>query len=242
MCSPSSEFVYVVPYSGEYVGVVRTSDQVVVDSIMLGGDPLGSAMSPDGTRLYVSVDGEPGVVVVLRLPDNVVQDTIFTPDSYPYITSMKVAPDGSRLYAIDIGDYKMGVCATRLSDFVIEWQVSDDDVSVGAGALTVHPTGSRVYVVDDESVSVRDSRTGLIVGSTSLESPWSADIAPDGSFLYVTCGNGEDSGAVAVVRTSDNKIVRIIEMPADVDDVAPSPDGQKLYVTGENGKLYVLGR
>jgi len=47
---------------------------------------------------------------------------------------------------------------------------------------------------------------------------------------------------VAVVRTFDNKVVRVIAMPDVVLDVAPSPDCQRLYVAAENGKLYVLGR
>jgi DNA-binding beta-propeller fold protein YncE len=47
---------------------------------------------------------------------------------------------------------------------------------------------------------------------------------------------------VAVVRTSDNEVVRVITMPTEVYDVAPSPDGEKLYVGADNGKLYVLSR
>jgi len=31
-------------------------------------------------------------------------------------------------------------------------------------------------------------------------------------------------------------------MPSGVYDVAPSPDGQRLYAPAENGKLYVLSR
>ncbi len=108
--------------------------------------------------------------------------------------------------------------------------------------LVVHPSGSPLVVIKEERVSVRNCGNGFIVGAAPLESPWSAEIAPDGSLLYITCGNGDDSGAVAVVQASDNEVARVISMPTDVSDVAPSPDGQKLYVTGDNGKLYVLGR
>jgi WD40 repeat protein len=240
-CSPNSDFVYVSPYNCDYVGVVSTADQFVVDSVRLGEEieVACSAISPDGRHLYMAVQADSSFVVVSRLPENVVEDTIFTPGAYT--TSMKVAPDGSRLYAIDFGD-EARVCATRLSDYAIEWQVSDEDVSDDPRVLVVHPSGSPLYVLGEERVSARDSSNGFIVGGTSLESSWSVEIAPDGSFLYITCCSDENSGAVAVVRTSDNKVVRVIAIPTEVYDVAPSPDGQKLYVTGDNGKLYVLGR
>jgi DNA-binding beta-propeller fold protein YncE len=244
MCSPDGDYVYPVPYSYDCVGIVRTASQLVVDSLKLGEEigVICSAISPDGRHLYVAVDAESGFVVVSRLPEGVVEDTIFTPGVYTSVTSMKVAPDGSRLYSVDISDWGWRVCATRLSDYAIEWQVPDEEVSEGSGALVVHPSGSRLYVLDEERVSVRGSGNGFIVGGASLESPWSAEIAPDGSFLYVACAGTVSNGALAVVRTSDNKVVRVIAMPTGFEDVAPSPDGQKLYVAGENGKLYVLGR
>jgi DNA-binding beta-propeller fold protein YncE len=241
MCSPDGDYVYVVPYSYDCVGVVLTTSQSVVDSLKLG-EGIGvtcSAISRDGRHLYVAVDAESGFVVLSRLPEAVVDDTIFSPDAYT--TSMKVAPDGSRLYSIDINDDGWCVCATRLSDKTIEWQVPDEEVSESPGALVVHPSGNRLYVLDEDRISVRNCGNGFIAGAASLESPWSAETALDGSFLYVACV-GEDGGAVSVVRTSDNKVVRVIAMPDEVYDVAPSPDGQKLYVTGENGKLYVLSR
>jgi len=242
MCSPNNDYVYAVPYSYCYVGVVRTSDQVVMDSLMVYGeaDPISSTISPDGTRLYVAVDDYPSYVVVFRLPDNVVEDTVFAPGVYYYITSMKVAPGGSRLYAVDLGEGR--VCAVRLSDDSIEWQVSGWGWSEGPGAVVVHPTGSPLYVLQERFVSVRDPGTGFLIDSIPVSSSWNADISPDGSFLYVTCGGGNDSGAVAVVQTSDNKVVRVIGMPDVVLDVAPSPDGKRLYVPAENGKLYVLSR
>jgi hypothetical protein len=240
MCSPNSDYVYVVPYSYDYVGVVRTASQLMVDSLRLGEeiDVSSSALSSDGQHLYVAVEAESCFVVVSRLPENVVEDTIFTPDAY--ISSMKSAPDGSRLYAIDIDEGC--IFATRLSDNAIEWQVSDEDVSDCHGALVVHPSGSSLYVPEVERISVRESDTGEPTGDMRVSSTWRADIAPDGSYLYVTRNDSAGNQAVTVVRTSDNEVVRVIAMPTEVYDVAPSPDGQKLYVTGDNGKLYVLGR
>jgi DNA-binding beta-propeller fold protein YncE len=243
MSSPGSDYVYVTPYSYDYVGVVRTASQSVVDSLKLGEEieVACSVISPDGRHIYVAVDADPSFVAVFRLPEDIVEDPIFIPGDYPYITSMAVSPDGSRLYAMDIGDERR-VCAISLSDNAIEWQVSDENVSEDPGALVVHPSGSPLYLLGEERISVRESGTGLLAGSIPVSSIRRADIAPDGSYLYVTCTDSAGSGAVAVVRTSDYEVVRVITMPTEVYDVAPSPDGEKLYVGADNGKLYVLGR
>jgi hypothetical protein len=63
--------------------------------------------------------------------------------------------------------------------------------------------------------------------------------------LYAAMGEwvGESEfGAVAVARTSDDTLVRLVELPTIANDAAPSPDGQRLYAAGGNGKLYVLSR
>jgi DNA-binding beta-propeller fold protein YncE len=239
MSSPHSDYVYVTPYGYDYVGVVSTASQSVIDSLRLGEEieVNCSATSLDGRRLYVAVDAESNFVVVFRLLENDARDTIFALGA---CTSMAVAPDGSRLYTIDTEEWR--VCAIGLSDNAIEWQVSGESPSDDPGALVVHPSGNLLYQLDEERVLVRESGTGLLVCNILVPSLRRADISPDGSYLYVTCTDSVGNGTVAVVQTSDNKVVRVIAMPTEVYDVAPSPDGQKLYVTGENGKLYVLGR
>jgi hypothetical protein len=57
------------------------------------------------------------------------------------------------------------------------------------------------------------------------------------------CKDTAGSDAVAVVQTSDNKLLRTITMPFGVGDLAPSWDGLRMYVAPtEDEALYVLGR
>jgi DNA-binding beta-propeller fold protein YncE len=242
VCSPDGKYAYATEYRYDWVAVVRASDQVVVDSLMVDGEVTGVAVAPDGKRLYMAVDADSDFVVVVRLPDDVVEDTIFMPGIDIYITSLQVAPDGARLFAGNLEEG--GVYAIGLSDNTVEWTATAWG-SAAQGGIAVHPAGSPLYVVEDSIVSVRESGTGALIHSISLpRSLWSADVSPDGSCLYVTCGYDSSRGAVAMVRTSDDSMVRVTAMPSDVwaCDAAPSPDGNRLYVAGNNGKLYVLGR
>jgi len=240
VCSPDGEYVYATEYQFDGVAVVRTRDNVVVDSLMTGSgtEPTSIAVSPDGKHLYIGVDADTCFIVVVRLPDNVIEDTIYAlgPDSYT--TSLTVAPDGALLYAADVGEDR--VCAVRLSDRAIEWQVPAS-VSNAPGALLVHPTGDRVYALTYECVLALESGTGVIVDSVPLSNYWSSGMGAGRLFLYVTCYDEEDNEAVVVVRTDDNKVVRVLPIPGGACDVAPSPDGQSLYVAGDHA-LYVLGR
>jgi len=237
--SPDGEYIYATEYQYDGVAVVRTRDNVVVDSLMVGSDtePTSIAISPDGKHLYVGVDSDSGFIVAVRLPDNAVEDTIRTLGAYSYTTSLKVAPDGACLYAADSEDR---VCSIRLSDKALKWQVPAS-VSGGPDGFVVDPTGELLYVLDNERILVLRADIGTPIDSIPLSTLWGADIAPDGSFVYATCCGEDDNGTVAVVRISDNKVVRVIAVPGGVCGVASSPDGQYLYVAG-NGKLYVLSR
>jgi DNA-binding beta-propeller fold protein YncE len=240
-CSPDGRYVYATYYRGDYLAAISTADEVVTDSLLLGGEDMTSiAISPDGQRLFVAVSDDSGYILAVRLPDFVVEDTVFMPGTSVYITSMSVSPDGTRLYAADAGD--ACILSIRLSNYALEWQ-APSNLGDEPGALILHPTGSLLYVLNEDWIWVHESGTGSLIDSMEFTPFWNADVAPDGSLVYVTCGGYYGTkGAFGVIRTSDNEVGRFVDLPDYIYDVATSPDGQRLYAAAGNGKLYVVGR
>jgi DNA-binding beta-propeller fold protein YncE len=242
VCSPDGRYAYATCYRDDWVAVIRAADHVVVDSLVVGdGSYVTSvAMAPDGQRLYMAVTGDSSFIEVVRLPDWVSEDTIWLPWCDEEITSLRVAPDGTRLYltGADWDD----LYAIRLSDNAVCWRATNCGYFAWQNGIIVHPSGSPLYVVENPYIAVRDPSTGGLIDSIRLPAEaQSVDISSDGSYLYAA-GGRDDSGSVAVVRTSDNMLARVVALPAFACDAARSPDGQRLYVTDGRGKLYVIGR
>jgi len=239
-CSPDGRYIYATNYTdNDWVAVVRTADHVVIDSLMVDGEVNGVAVSPDGKRLYMAVDADFTFIVVARLPDNVIEDTVFVPRANGLITALRVSPNGAHLFVGTTDESE--ILSVSLPDLGLEWRVDSD--LPWSGGIVVNPSGSPIYAAENSHVSARESGTGAVIDSIAF-SPYvrSVDVARDGSFICVAYDAEEDKGTVAVVRTSDDSVVCVIALPDAVYDAAPSPDGQKLYVAGGNGKLYVLGR
>jgi YVTN family beta-propeller protein len=55
--------------------VIRTATKPVVKTVTVGGLPIGVAVTPDGTTVYVANNND-NTVSVFRRPDNMVVKTI----------------------------------------------------------------------------------------------------------------------------------------------------------------------
>jgi YVTN family beta-propeller protein len=80
------------------VTVIDTASQTVTDTISVGDHPVGLAINPSGTRVYVTNVG--GTVSVVDTATNSVTATINV-GSEP--TGVKVTADGSRLLVANSG-------------------------------------------------------------------------------------------------------------------------------------------
>jgi len=64
-----------IPNSGDNVSVIATATNAVIATIPVGSSPAGAAVTPDGTRVYVTNAGS-GTVSVIDAATNAVTATV----------------------------------------------------------------------------------------------------------------------------------------------------------------------
>jgi YVTN family beta-propeller protein len=123
-----------------------------VRRIAVHQNSMGAAISPDGTRVYVSHPGTlggPDPCPVSAIDVDSGDITLVTVGRNPF--DIALSPDGTRLYSANICEHTISVVDTTVDRVV-------DTVAVGKhpGHIAVNADGSRVFVsnIGDDTVSV----------------------------------------------------------------------------------------
>jgi YVTN family beta-propeller protein len=231
---PSGAYVYVDCYVGGYVYGIRTSDNAVTDTILVGGYLDGIVASSD-SWVYVA-DSWDNIISAIRTSDRTVVARIPVADPGSQPSGMAATPDGQYVY---VALFRMGeVWVIRTSDNSVVRKIRVSDNREGPAAVAIIPDGRLAYVAHTENGDVAVIRTS----NDSLESPISVGsdcvaVLPNGHFVFVT-----DGISVHVIRTSDNAVVASVRVSDDPWGIAVQPDGERVYVADFNGgSATVLG-
>lgn len=180
--------VYVTNENSHTVSVIDTATNAVLNTIDVGDihngtlfSPIGVALSPDGSRLFVG--GEPpgggsGLISVIDTATNKVTKTFAVPD---WAWPMAVSPNGSRLYVSGVTGV-ISVVDTGTSTVVASIQVGS------TSGLAVSPNGSRLYATrSNKTVAVIDTATNQVINEIGvINAPNGVAVSPDGNCIYVT--------------------------------------------------------
>src|SRR5262245_30639679 len=182
-----------------------------------------------------------------------------------------VSPDGAHVYVAGRSDNAVAVFGRDVSTGRVTFlEMKRDGVDgvdgiAGARALALSPDGKHLYVAGSDSnaiaIFVRDPTTGTltfkerlldgVAGVDGLEKAEAVAITPDGAHVLVA-GGGEDkisvfrrdptTGMLAFVEVHTDG-VNGVDGINDASDIAVSPDGTRVYVTGSvDDSLAVFGR
>lgn len=172
-------FAYITNQGDNTVAVIDTATNVVTDTINLSIQPLGIAVSNDGSRIYAgSLTGD--AVAVIDTSTNTVITNInvgFGP------WGVAVNPDGSRVFVANTGDDTVSVIDTSTNSVV-------DTINIVGSpqGVAVSRDGSSLYVSNSlgDTVSKVDTSTNTLVNTVNVGNrPSGIAVSPDGSRVYV---------------------------------------------------------
>ncbi|HPZ94064.1 MAG TPA: beta-propeller fold lactonase family protein, partial [Mycobacterium sp.] len=235
--NPATGRVYVANNgNGRLITIETTSKQT--ETTTVGGAPSGVAVSPDGTRTYVTNNSantvsviESGVIVgadfVFVDPPAVVATIALGGGTRPL--GVAVSPDGTRVYVANNGQNSVSVISTATN-------LVTGTIGVGAApsGLAVTPSGARVYVANNtaNTVSVIDTVSDTVIATVAVGArPTGVAVAPDGTRVYVTNNN---ASTVSVIDTASDTVIATIAVGTNPTGVAVTPDGTTVYVSNTN--------
>jgi YVTN family beta-propeller protein len=145
--------------SSNTVSVIDIATNTVVATIPVGAAPLGVAITPDGTRAYVTNFSSARVSVIDTTTNTVVA---MIPMDNP--DGIAITPDGTRAYVTRELDDVVSVIDTATNTVVagIPVEVAGNVATPVRVAIT--PDGARAYVTNEsaDNVSVIDTATNTV--------------------------------------------------------------------------------
>jgi len=206
------------------IGVVSVADHRLMRIVKAGSDPEQTAVSQDGTRLFVANEdvGEASVVAV---------------DDGHVVASLKVGgepegvemrPDGKVVYVTSEEEGHVAVIDTAALKVL-----KTLDVGPRPRSTAFLPDSSRAYVSSENggSIAVIDAMKHTLLETIKLTGgqlvrPMGVVASPDGKFVFVTTGRGKN---VVILETATNKQIASIEVGERPWGIAVSADGNTVF-------------
>jgi YVTN family beta-propeller protein len=224
-------FAYVADGGFGTVSVIDIETNAVIATISLpaGTQPGQLAVSPDGTRVYVSTGNALAVI-------DTATNSVVVP-SIPVglgTRSVAISPDGRFAYVAVQFEGRVTIVDTTTNAVVATVNTGGQPTG-----LKMTPDGSRVYVANSLSgtVSVIDAITETIIATIPVEyNPQDLEMSPDGTRVYVS---NFSAASVSVIDTGSNMVVATISVGFVPSGMDTTPTGGRLYVV-DNGSVAVI--
>lgn len=248
------------PNPAGWVIVLDTHDNSVFAIIPVGVFPEDLALTPDGTRAYVTISSPftpfNSITVIDINPSSpnfnkAVASIPIAIDGVPIESNpgaIRIAPDGTRAYVVISPRQPPGILvidtdpqSTQFNTVIAELPLAVP----GGGPLEITPDGSRLYIGSNDGLSVIDTASNSL--TANISTPGSFPVAmvftPDGTRAYISSVT-DISASVQVINTDPassafNTVISSIVVPAATEgeafSIAITPDGTRAYLTQQTG-------
>jgi len=218
--------------------------------VMLGLLPLTSALSPDGTRLLVSNDGQ-GVqsLQVVDAATGSVTQTVSYASPQALYAGVVWSPDGTKAYASAGGNNKIrtytvsaGTLTEGASIALPTKNPEGETVNMFPAGLAISADGAKLYVADQmaDAMSVIDVASGEVKTAAVGHRPYGVTLSRDGDSAYVL-NQGGDTVSVVDVSGAEPTVGATIKVGTHPARAALSADGGRLYVAaGDSDEVDII--
>jgi YVTN family beta-propeller protein len=203
--------------------------------ITVGTEPIGVAISPDGSRAYVA-NGKSSTVSVIDTATNAVVGKAIPIGSNAEPVTVIVSPDGRHVFVRCVKVSKVFVVDTTTGGVV-------DEIPVEARGIALSPDGKLLYVATVFGpVTVYDAATGKPTGQV-LEAeadPQELEVSPDGGTLYALHFGSPGTVTKIDIASGAHTPITVGEAPVSM---ALTPNGRRLFIGREtpvHGHLTVV--
>ena len=225
-----------IPNNGDgRVSRIITADETTTP-VDFGDDPYGAAVSPQGDYLVVTRPSADSVTIVATRE--------FTDPNAQFKCQVGDEPRGVAIDATATYAYSANFSGNTVSEIAITSASLTDTYEVGHGpwGVTVFYDADKkhriVYVANhlDDSISIIKDGEVTTINNVG-DGPVGVALSPDGAYLYVALTN---ANAVAIIKTSDNTVVKRINTGNAPWAVAVGSNGAYLYVTNSGSESVTI--
>lgn len=229
VASTAAPLAYVPAGASGDVSVIDTDRASVVATFRVGRGPVGVAIHPSGSYVYVgNLDDK-----TLSVIDAQAETCCYVVPVQGTPIGLAVHPDGTRIYVAAMEGW-LNVVDTTLPRVIGRVDLVQDPALEGASpyALTISPDGRRVFVssVFSNRVIVVDAATHATLGSVNVTMPAGLAFDPTGRWLYV---GSRGSRRVTVVDSSTLTVSGIVTVGGIPSWLVVHPTAERLYVVNE---------
>jgi YVTN family beta-propeller protein/uncharacterized repeat protein (TIGR03803 family) len=217
-------FAYVANNSSNTVSVINIPTGQILNNILVGSGPWGTAISPDQTQVYVT-NNQGNSVSVINAASGSVVNTIPVQSS-PF--GVIFTPDGTQAYVVNGSSNTVSVINTATQTVIATVQVQNSPVGV---AMAPTSNGTFAYVTNSASNTVSVIAVGsnpTVVQTIPVGTgPRWVTVSPNSMWAYV---ENAGSNNVSVISVATNKVTATIPVGTSPFGAAFTPDNSTVYV------------